>query len=100
MATINSYDKGDQVQLTGTFRDTASALIDPSVITFRLWTPDGGSTALVYGTDAAVVKSTTGTYYVNWTVSSPGDYVYRWEGTGSVIAAGEYRFRARASRFT
>lgn len=100
MATVNAYDIGDEVTLTGVFTDTASALADPTTITFRLRTPDGGSTSLVYGTDAALTRSTTGTYIVNWLTSAPGDYFYRYVGTGNVKSAGERQFRVKGSRFT
>ena len=86
------YDRGDVVRSTATFTNTAGTATDPTTITARLRLPDTNSadaTAYVYGTDAEVVKSATGVYYMDVTCSRAGTYYVRWEGTGAVVQAEE-----------
>jgi len=82
-----SYDIGDGRRFTATYTDIDGAAADPTTVTVRIREPDGTVTAYVYGTDAEVVKSTTGVYYVDWTFNQTGRHQVRWEGAGDVTTA-------------
>ncbi len=97
---MNTYDKGDLVQLTAAFTDKAGAAFDPSTVTFKLKDPTGEVTTYVYGTDAELVKDETGKYHVDVAADLSGDYHYRFQGSGLIgKSAAENTFRIRASLF-
>lgn len=81
--TISVYDIGDNVKVTGAFTDANDDPADPSGVQFAYEDPSGNVTTLVYGVDAAVVKNSTGSYYVEIEVDEAGDWHYRWIGTGT-----------------
>ena len=52
----NTYDLGDLVRLTGTFKNTTGALIDPGTVSFKVRAPGGAVTTYVYPTDTQLVR--------------------------------------------
>ena len=98
----NTYDMGDSVRLSAAFTDGGTAT-DPGTILFRWKPPKSSASLYTYGSDAALVKASTGNYYVDLTIpgtaSSAGQWTYRFEGTGAVIAADEDRFYVEPSPF-
>lgn len=93
--TTEAHDIGDLRRLTVTFTNLAGTITDPTAVNFSIRKPDGTATAYVYGTDAELVKSTTGVYYVDFALTLPGRHVYRWVGTGAVETAETGEFYAR-----
>jgi len=49
-------------------------------------------TTLTYGIDNALARDSTGKYHVDIFTSVVGNWWYRFEATGSVIAANEAEF--------
>lgn len=96
---MNSYTIGTQVRLSATFA-IAGVATDPTAVTFKIRVPAGTITTYVYGTDAQLVKSATGVYYVDHTTAAEGIHAWRMAGTGTVVAAEEQRFEVKDSRFT
>lgn len=94
-----NYDVGDAVRCRVEFKDTSDSFIDPTTVTFKLKLPSGSTTTYVYGTDAQLVKDSTGKYHVDVDISSAGIYYYRFIGTGTVKAAGESKFSIKTSNF-
>lgn len=88
------YNIGDKRRLTATFKDIDDVLTDPTVITFIMKEPDGTSTSQVNG-DSVVVSSSTGVWYVDWTITQEGVHNYEFKGTGAVVTAEESSFRVR-----
>lgn len=88
---VNEYDIGDVVRLTGAFSQSSVA-VDPTAVSMIVRRPDGIKTTYVYGTDLALVKSATGTYYLDYTPVMAGQHWYRWVTTGTGASAGEERF--------
>ena len=86
-----TYDKGDYVRLTGTWRDDANALVDPTTVTLKIQNPDGTITSITYDS-GAVVRDSVGVFHYDFLPSTFGSYVYRWEGTGNAIASGQGSF--------
>jgi len=90
----NTYDIGDVVRCSVTFATVAGTSTDPTAVTVYVHKPTHTS-SYVYGTDAEVVKSDTGDYYVDVTVDESGFYPVRWVGTGTLVAAEEHYFQVR-----
>lgn len=84
-----TYHIGDKVRCTGTIAQTNGTNIDPTTV--RAWYRMPGSagivTTLIYGTDAALVKSATGIYYMDVDVDTQGTYYYGFYSTGTGKAA-------------
>jgi len=94
----NSYLPGNAVTLQGVFTNALTgALADPTVVTCR--TRDPARTAVVYA-GVAVTRVSLGVYSVTINPVLPGIWYYRFEGTGAVIAATEYKFEVKPSVFT
>ena len=93
--TTAVHDPGDLCRLTTTFTNIAGTPTDPTGITFSIRKPDGAVTTYVYLTDAQLVRSTTGVYYVDFTITLPGRHVYRWSATGALVTAETDEFYAR-----
>lgn len=75
---------GDTITLAVQFTDADYADIDPTTVTFKLFSPDGTVKATyVYGTDAELEKDSTGDYHVEVTPDEPGRWTYHWITTGT-----------------
>lgn len=74
---------GTLVELDSTFTDAANNLVDPTVVTAEIRTPDGSVVQL------ATVRVSLGLWKATYTPLIPGRYDYRFQGTGAVAAAGE-----------
>ena len=91
------YDKGDSVRVTASFT-TDSVLADPTdnandvTITWRK--PSGGTDATPTAT-----KSSTGVYYVDFTLEEIGIHSVRFQGTEGVIASEVVELEVGASVF-
>ena len=95
----NTYQLGDEVQVSGTFVDSAGDAIDPTDVYCQVRDPSGNITTYEYGVDAALVKDDTGEYHVDVDVDEVGWWWYRFYGTGTGQAADEERFRVEESVF-
>ncbi len=98
MAAITECDLGDVVRLSVTFTDGGTA-VDPGGVTFKIRPPIGDIVTYVYGTDAALVRTATGAYRLDYEPTVHGTYQWRAAGTSSNKAAGEQTFRVRDSAF-
>jgi MarR-like DNA-binding transcriptional regulator SgrR of sgrS sRNA len=85
--TTAAYDIGDTRRLQTTFKGIDGVNADPTTVTFELQKPDGTLTTYIYLTDAELVKSTTGIYYVDWPFTVSGRHKVHWNGTGAVATA-------------
>ena len=90
-----AFDIGDTRRLTVTFTNLAGANTDPTGVTFTIKKPDGTITTYVYGTDSQLVKSAVGIYYVDYSIALAGRHVYRFAGTGAIVAAENGEIYAR-----
>lgn len=86
-----TYDKGDLVRLTATFRDSANALVDPSTVTLKIHKPDGSTIIRTYA-GATITRSSLGVFYSDLNCDFAGTVYYRWEGAGAAQAAGQSSF--------
>lgn len=79
------------VRVTGTFRDLAGALADPTAAVLTVKAPSGDLIT------PAVTRASLGIYYADVTLDQPGAWAYEWQGTGALVAAGDGTIYARAS---
>lgn len=98
-SVVSTHDNGDLVRCRATFANGEGALIDPATVTFKAIKPDRSTITLVYGTDAALVKESTGVYYTDLNANQTGVWYYRFESTGTGQAAEEFRFKVARSEF-
>ena len=94
------FDLGELVRVPGIFLNSnGSAVIDPTVVMFDYHAVALSlTTTYTYGSDAAIVKDSTGRYHVDVnTNEGSGDYFYRFysTGTGQATGAGEFYVRPR-----
>jgi hypothetical protein len=84
---MSAYEQGQVVRATGTFKDSAGNLVDPSVVKFRTRTPAAVVTEYTYGVNGDLVKDSTGVYHFDIVLETAGLWKYRWVSTGIGAAA-------------
>jgi hypothetical protein len=94
-----AYDLGDLVRISAAWTNTAGAATDPTAVFVQVKDPAGETTLYTYGTDAALVKDSTGNYHVDVDANLPGTWRYRFYSTGTGQGAEEARFSVGSSRF-
>ena len=99
MAHINKYDVNDLVRCSGAFTNSAGTAIDPTTVKFKFKTPDGTITIYTHGTDAQLVKDSTGNYHVDVNANAVGTWSYRFESSGTGQAAKEVTFEVKKTAF-
>ncbi|HKX83400.1 MAG TPA: hypothetical protein VJL58_04195 [Pyrinomonadaceae bacterium] len=97
--TPNEYPFGTQVRCSVVFRNAAGDEADPTTVTFRVRDPEGTTIVYVYNTDPELVRSAAGRFYVLVTADNTRTWIYRFEGTGAVVAADEKTFHVEESAF-
>lgn len=85
------YRLNEVVNITTTFT-VNDVVADPTTVTLAITTPANVTTTYTYGTDAALVRSSTGVYYLNQTASALGLWQYVWTGTGTASTIRESYF--------
>lgn len=95
----NTYQKGDLVRCSAAFTNSAGSAVDPAAVRCQYKDPSGNTTSLLYGTDAALVKDSTGNYHADVDADEAGKWYYRFYSTGSGQAADEDTFTVQASAF-
>lgn len=93
------YNQGDLVRIAGTFTTAAGNASDPAAVVAYYRDPAGTTTTLTYGTDAELVRDSTGVYHVDVDANQPGTWRYSFRGTGTGQAADESYFRVARSAF-
>lgn len=84
-----TYTVGDKVRVTATFTGLDGTATSPTTVTFKVRDPELSISTYVYGTATEVVLSTTGIFYVDVSLTTSGEWRYRWAGSGTVQAADE-----------
>lgn len=88
------FNIGQQVRITGTFRDSSGALTNPTAVSFSYKEGDT-TTTYVYGTDAELVRDSTGVYHVDITPTVAGTIEWRMWSTGTLVQAEQGNFYIR-----
>ena len=80
----NEYVNSNVIRISVQFRDPdTKALFDPNTVSAKFADPAGTITTYDYGTDAELVKDSTGKYHVDVTVELVGTWFYTFIGDGS-----------------
>ena len=95
-----TYDIGDIIRVSASFKNSASTLIDPTSASVIYKNPSGSSTSLVYGTDAVLEKDATGIYHADVTINQAGRWFIRWSSSGTGQATEESYFDIRSRKVT
>lgn len=78
------YLTGNQLRVSAAFANNAGTAADPSTVTYKYRKPGSTTvTSLVYGTDAEVVKDSTGNYHVDLELDTAGLWTDWWVTTGT-----------------
>ena len=87
---LTTFKEGSQVRLTNTFKNAAGTEIDPTSVFFWWQTPAGVATTYTYGTNAELVRSSAGVYYVDLSLNEDGYWLWEFysTGTGEAVDAG------------
>lgn len=96
----NKYTLGDEVRITGTFKDGAGAVQDPTDVYCKYSDPSGNVITLHYGVDGELLKDSVGVYHVDVDADEAGTWEYRFYSTGAGQAAGESLFKVNQSAFS
>lgn len=93
---ISCYDVGDQVRLSLTLANSGGTAVDPTTLALTVKPGNGTATTYTYAA-GSITKSTTGSYYVDYTVPSHsgGTYYYKWLAAGSAIGMAQGSFAVR-----
>lgn len=86
------------IRLTARLQDDAGNTYDPTTVTLKTKDPWGIEASYVYGTDDEITRISAGLYAGDVTPDKAGNWAYRWETTGGVIAF-EGEFLIQRSRF-
>jgi hypothetical protein len=95
---IGICDQGDLVRLWGEFRDGDQDPIDPTTVKLSIRYPGGKVVTYTYGVDAALIKDSTGNFYLDFDASTHGTVYYRFFSTGAGQGADEQSLTVRKAR--
>lgn len=93
------YTIGNLIRVSAAFTNSGGSAVDPGQVKAKLKSPLGVITTYTYGTDAALVKDSTGNYHLDVEPTVQGVWKYRWEGLTSNKGAGESSFTVAESVF-
>jgi len=92
--TYNRRPLGSRPRLRAVFTDSdLGGVYDPEVVRLTIEPPSGADPIdYVYGTDAEIIKESTGTYVAYVDADAAGFWRYRWWATGDGQAAARHFF--------
>lgn len=93
------YTIGNLIRVSAAFTNSGGSAVDPGQVRAKVKSPLGVITTYTYGTDAALVKDSTGNYHLDVEPTVQGVWKYRWEGLTSNKGAGESSFTVAESVF-
>jgi hypothetical protein len=81
---MNVYQIDTVIQINVTFYDVGlNQPADPATTALFVEDPNGNVTQIASN---LIVRTGIGSYYFNFLPPEPGKWIYKWEGTGTVIA--------------
>lgn len=91
------FDYGELARISTTFANSVGTAVDPAVVKFRYYSQAlAAGTTYTYGTNAALVRGSTGFYYVDIdTNESAGLWYWDFYSTGTGQAADQGTFYVR-----
>lgn len=95
---MSIYDSGDLVHISAVFTDTANVTGDPTTVQLYWRNPNGSSGSAQYGTGTAIVRQSTGVYYLDSALGAPGTLWISWRSTGTLVGVEESYLTIRQPR--
>jgi len=101
MTVYKTYDIGEPARCWFKTKNDAGAYADPSTVTVKVKAydiynvPIGETEAFIYGTDAELVKDSTGKFYILVTPTEAGTIHLEWTATGDPAIVEQDVFRVR-----
>lgn len=81
---MNVYQVHTIVQMNVTFYNTLlNQPADPTTVALFIEDPSGNVTQVAAN---LIVRTGVGAYYSNFLPTAPGEWTYKWQGTGNVVA--------------
>jgi hypothetical protein len=96
----SSLDVGDVVRLAATFTDVSGSPAIPATVVCRIQNGSASEVATYVFGSGTLVATGSGAYQVDHLIDSPGQWRYRFQGSGSHQAAEEFTFHVRESAFS
>ena len=87
MAT--TYTQGSRIRITGTFKDSAGVLTNPTTITLKV--RDGDGVITTYN-NIDLTNSSTGVWFKDFTLSIAGAWKFWFASTAGLVTAGGSEF--------
>jgi hypothetical protein len=96
--SLGTFQVGQSVTITATFKNTAGVVTDPTTVVWRIQHTDGVIQTFAL---SDLVKVSTGVYTLTFTITGTayGPWWSRPTGTAGVIAADEQMFVVKRSAF-
>lgn len=92
----NTYDLGNVIRLSVVFTQLGGAPIDPTAVQLNVRPYGGDIQTFTYALNQ-ITRTGVGAYYCDFTPTTPGQYFYRFSGTGAAVAAGDGQFNVTDS---
>ena len=87
-----SVQSGTEITMTGTFKNSAGVLTDPTTVVVTVRSPAGTTTT------PSVGHPSTGVYTAVATLDLAGEWIYRFDGTGTITVSRDGAVTCTASR--
>lgn len=78
----NMYGVLTLVRIFGNFYNNLNQLTDPTTVSLYIEAPDGSCKTIT-----SIVRDNVGQYHYDYQGQWTGNYFYRWQGLGNLIAA-------------
>ena len=91
---MNTYEYGTSPTITVTIKNAGGTIVDPATLTFKYKVEAGATTTYVYGTDAQLVKVTTGVYQVELLCETGGEWSWQYKATTpDCVLEGQFKIK-------
>ena len=96
-----AYDKNDTARFSLTVTDpfAADAAVDPTSVVFKTKI-NSTTTTYTYGVDEELIRTATGSYYIDIALSTAGTWYWHWQTSGTYAGVTEGSVVVTASQFT
>lgn len=95
---MNTYQIDTQVQLSAVFTNASGTPVDPTDVVLYLMPPGQVVEQFTYS-GGQITKTATGNYAYTMETTAPGQWLYKWQGTGTVeVTSPDYVMNVQASQ--
>ncbi len=98
LSRTTHLNRGDSERLTGTFKNQAGTLTDPTTVEYKVRAPDGTITTYTWA-GAMVTRDSTGVFHRDITFLTSGKWVVRVAGAGAVASVSMWEYMVSSDPF-